>query len=180
MIKPGMISSQRSWSVMHSERSAHSSSQHQYLDKWMNINLPSCAFATSQENPELCFSIKQLLATRLSSLRTCVCAAFGWVMQCVPGCAAARVDCPAWRGWSCSRWAPWAASPAPESWRGCCVWRTAGSRLCDSGFREKVANGYKWNQTDVKQIFPAACKFTLVMKVFETTVFAWVSQLLLN
>lgn len=51
-------------------------------------------------------------------LSTCVCVASGSATPCVRGYAAL-----VGRGWSCSRWAPSAASPAPESWRACCVCR---------------------------------------------------------
>lgn len=52
---------------------------------------------------------------------TCACVASGWATPCVRGCAAGRAGCPVGRGWSCSRWALWAASPAPGSCRACCV-----------------------------------------------------------
>lgn len=52
---------------------------------------------------------------------TCACVASGWGRRCARGCAAGRAGRLAGRGWSCSRWAPWAAWPAPGSCRTCCV-----------------------------------------------------------
>lgn len=78
---------------------------------WANLhNLKACQYVRQTES-----------MFPLFFLSTCACVASGWAMLCARGCAAGRAGCLFGRGWSCSRWAPWAASPAPGSCRACCV-----------------------------------------------------------